>query len=163
MGASGRVERLESAVAELLVRVDGMTEEQLQREPGTDDWSASEVLAHVGEYLAYWARQASEVARRNENGKPFGRTHDDPVRTAAVEEHAHDKLAEARGRIERGLAEAATLLRAIPDGSWSTRSATHARRGEMTIEQIVDQFILEHTDEHLAQAEKALAAKPSGE
>ena len=115
------------------------------------------VLAHVAEYLSYWAAQAAAVASRADGDQPFGRTHDDPARIVAVQRHARDELSEVRPRIERAVREAGSVLRTIPDAQW-TRSGEHPRRGRMTVAQIVDAFMLDHTDEHLAQLESSVAA-----
>lgn len=152
-----RARRLETAVHEILSRADGISEQLVYRDPAPDDWSAMKVLAHVAEFLTYWARQATEVAARTGLVAPFGRTHDDPARIAAVNDHARDRLADVRRRVEGSLAEALTALAEIPESGWA-RTGRHARRGEMSVEQIVDQFMLDHADEHLAQLERSLAA-----
>jgi hypothetical protein len=161
-GADGatQADRLEAAVSELLSRADGLSADLLLRDPGPEDWSAMKVLAHVAEYLGYWSVQAAAVASRATDGEPFGRTHDDPARIVAVQRHAHDALSEVRPRIDRAVREAARVLRTIPEAGWA-RSGTHPRRGVMTVSQIVDAFILEHTDEHLAQLDSSIVAARS--
>jgi hypothetical protein len=113
------------------------------------------VLAHVAEFLPYWAEQALAVAGRDSDGQPFGRTHTDPERLGAVDRHAGDPLPDLASAA-RHAAAAATLAR-IPPARWE-RTGTHARRGEMSVRAIVDAFLVTHLDEHLAQAEEALGA-----
>lgn len=150
---------LEGAVEALARRWEGAAAEPLQRAPTPGEWSATEVLVHVVEYLPYWARVAREVAAREVAGIPFGRTHDDPARIAAVAEHARDPLAAVIPRIRESLRECVALLRTIPPERW-TRSGRHGRRGEMTVEEVIDHFLLRHTEEHAAQAEAAMGARP---
>jgi len=124
--------------------------------PAAESWSAIEALAHAVEFVPYWAAQAAAVAARSDTGdQPFGRTHDDPARIAAVREHANDRYEALAGRLDEVVSSSATTLGAIPRAGW-TRTAVHARRGSMSVEQIVRQFILDHLDEHTAQATAAV-------
>jgi uncharacterized damage-inducible protein DinB len=152
-----RARRLETAVEGLRRRVECLGAEVLYREPAEGEWSAMAALAHVAEILPYWSRQAREVAARDRDNQPFGRTHEDPDRIAAVEQHAHDRLDEVLPRLAAGLEEAAATLRAIPPEGWA-RTARHARRGEMTVEQAVDGFLVAHVEEHVQQIEATLRA-----
>jgi hypothetical protein len=117
-------------------------------------------LVHLAEVLPYWPRQIEDVVSRERDDQPFGRTHEDPDRIAAVERHAHDRLDEVLPRLRDGLTETTTLLRNLPAAAW-TRTARHARRGTLTVEEIVDQFLLDHTEEHLNQIRNLLAANRS--
>ena len=121
-----------------------------------DDWDPIRVLAHVAEFLPYWAAQAHDVAGRPANNEPFGRGLTDPSRNAGIEDHAHDALAPTVVRLRTALEGASALLRTIPDGAWQ-KTGLHPRRGEMTIEQIVDQLICDHLVEHVSQAGALLA------
>ncbi len=113
------------------------------------------ILAHVAEFVPYWADQALTLASGPE-GAAFGRTHDDPQRIAAVTEHATDALDTAIDRVERGLARAATVLAAIPSDGW-TRKGRHSRRGEMSVAEIVESFMLGHLEEHAHQLDAVVA------
>lgn len=147
-----RARRLAVSVERLLERASALPPDELHRGPGGEEWSVMQVLAHTAEYLEYWARQAAAVAARSEDGLPFGRTHDDPARIAAVAEHAGDRIADVAPRIRTALASAMETLRRIPEDGWR-RTGRHERRGLMSVEQIVDAFLLAHAEEHLAQAE----------
>jgi hypothetical protein len=150
-----RARRLEAAAAPLLLRAEQLDEARLYRAPADGEWTPMQILAHVAEMLPYWSQQAREVASRPRDDEPFGRTHADPDRVAAVEQHANDRLADALPRLQAGLAEALSTLRTIPADGWS-RSAHHANRGEMDLEQIVDFFLLEHLEDHARQLDAAV-------
>ena len=122
---------------------------ELRRDPA-DGWSGTRILAHVAEVLPYWARQAAHVAGGEERVVPFGRTHEDRERIAAVERHAGDTKDELLAAIAKGEREAVLALHAISGDRWE-RTGTHARRGEMSVTQIVQQFLLDHLEEHRAQ------------
>ncbi len=152
-----RIGHLDESVRALAATAEGMSQNALYRAPGPDDWSVMKVLAHAVELLPYWAHQASEVASRAERNQPFGRTHDDPDRIAAVEDHGADPLRQMLPKLEASLREAVATLRSIPPDAWS-KTALHARRGEMSVADIVDQFMVQHMDEHVAQARQIAAA-----
>ncbi len=152
-----RAHRLETLVDQMLTACSGMQSAQLHRTPGPELWSVIMILAHLAELLPYWASQACEVASRSENDAPFGRTHDDPDRIAAVETRAGLTLEQVLPSVREALATAAAALRTIPAAGWQ-KTGRHARRGEMTVQQIVDQFLFEHVEEHTQQAEATLLA-----
>lgn len=149
--AEERVRRLEANVSALIAR--NALDDRAHRKNAThEDWDPIRVLAHVAELLPYWAAQAKDVAERRSNGRPFGRIHTDPTRIAAIEDHARDELVPTVARLRSALAGSVALLRTIPDDAW-TKTGTHIRRGEMTIEQIVDQLMCDHLLEHVTQAD----------
>jgi uncharacterized damage-inducible protein DinB len=158
--AESRAQRLETMIGEVIEQVEGLSAETLYREPGPDDWSVTMTLVHLAEVLPYWSRQVQDVVGRERDDQPFGRTHDDPDRIAAVERHAHDRIDEVLPRLRDGLAETTALLRNLPATAWA-RTARHARRGTLTVEEIVDQFLVDHTEEHLTQIRNLLAANRS--
>lgn len=156
-GVEERVRRLEAAVEGLARRVEGLPEEQLYRAPAEDEWTVMETLAHVAEVLPYWSRQAREVAARSENNRPFGRTHEDPDRIAAVARHREDRLADVLPRLRDGLAEATRTMRQLEPSGWQ-KTANHRTRGEMTVARILDDFLLDHVEDHARQIEATLKA-----
>lgn len=110
--------------------------------------------------MPYWAEQARSVAA-SERPIAFGRTHDDPDRIAAVTDHAADALHTAAQRLEGAVAETTRIVRAIPAGGWSRRGR-HSRRGEMTVGEIIDTFVLDHLQEHCRQLDEVLASFGEG-
>lgn len=146
---------------ELLALIEGLDDDTLYWAPEGDDWSLMKILAHTAEFLPYWSRQAADVASRSQNDQPFGRTHEDEMRIAAVEDHAHDRREQVAPRIRQGLDEMSQTLAAIPPEGWQ-RTGRHFRRGEMTVSKLVDDFMVEHAEEHLAQAQKVIARQRSG-
>jgi uncharacterized damage-inducible protein DinB len=157
-----RIARLQNGVKQLLDDVRNLPDEALYRDPPDGEWSVMRNLAHVAEMLPYWAHQAEAIARAP--GEPFGRTHDDPQRIGAIEEHSDDVLEETVTRIEASAAECLEVLRALPPDAWS-KAGEHPSRGTMTVEQMVDAFIVGHVAAHVRQVEEALEAveaNPSG-
>jgi len=156
--AQERIQRLEQSVNRLIDDIERLPADVLYRAPSPGEWPVMSTLAHLAELLPYWAHQAQDIARQP--GKPFGRTHDDPDRIGAVEQHGRDSLDVAVKRIQAGLEECVRLLRALPAEAWAT-AGQHPNRGSMTVEQLVDAFLVKHAEEHAVQIQtsvKSLAA-----
>lgn len=152
-----RISRIQTAVQHLTDTAQTLPSNVLYAEPEPNEWPVMSILAHVVELMPYWAKQALEVSRRSADSQPFGRTHDDPDRIGAVQQHGRDSLDSMLPRVQTACAEAVDLLRQIPQDRW-TRTARHANRGDMSVEQIVDQFLVNHVEEHLTQARAAISA-----
>ena len=152
-----RTSRIQTAVQQLTQTAEALPDKVLYAEPEPNEWPVMSILAHVVELMPYWAKQALEVSRRSQNGQPFGRTHDDPDRIGAVQQHGRDSLDSMLPRVQAACSEAVDLLAQIPPDGWA-RTARHANRGDMTVEQIVDQFLVTHVEDHLAQARAAISA-----
>lgn len=157
MTSNERISRIQAGVDGLIETVESLPSEVLYREPEPGEWPVMSTLAHVVELMPYWAHQGAEVARRARNDQPFGRTHDDADRIGAVTQHGRDSLDSMLPQLRSALDECVSTLRGIPAEGWQ-RTAHHANRGEMSVEMIVDQFLVEHVEEHLRQAESAIAA-----
>ena len=157
MTVTDRISRIETSVQELVDTVEALPQQVLYAEPAPSEWPVMSILAHVVELMPYWARQALDVSRRSADGQPFGRTHDDPDRIGAVQQHGQDSLDSILPRLRTACTEAIDTLQQIPADRW-TRTARHANRGDMTVEQIVDQFLVSHVEEHLTQARQAITA-----
>jgi uncharacterized damage-inducible protein DinB len=152
-----RIERIQASVQRLIETVETLPSEILYREPTPGEWPVMSALAHVVELMPYWAHQARDVSMRPNDGQRFGRTHDDPERIGAIQQHRRDSLDATLPRIRQALDETVRTLRAIPADGWR-RSASHATRGDMSVEMIVDQFLVSHVEEHLNQARQAIRA-----
>ena len=148
-------ERIEAAITALLSRLEGLPSEALYREPSYGEWPAMSTLAHVVEMLPYWAKQCQGIA--NDPGQPFGRTHDDPGRLGAIAAHAADPVEAVRTNLQSSAHEALVILRGIPRAAWE-KAGQHVRRGTMTIDEVVDEFMVRHVESHAAQVDEALRA-----
>src|SRR5256885_9988638 len=120
---------VEELGARILAPVATVPEEALHRE-AEDGWSAAHVLAHVAEFVRYWASQAETVAARERQDLPFGRTHDDPERIAAIEERWREGGERLASGLRSALEQCVATLRGIPEERW--RRARLHPRGTMT-------------------------------
>lgn len=121
-------------------------------DPGAEErWEAGQVWAHLAEFPAYWLSQAQRVIAQPTNAPvPFGRVKTDVGRIDAIERDRHTDPAALLARVRGALAEVIEAARSWDADAWRLRGA-HPTRGEMTVERIVEEFILNHLEEHAAQ------------
>jgi uncharacterized damage-inducible protein DinB len=155
MAAEQRIEQLERSVERLIGEIERVPAEALYRAPMDGEWPVMSLLAHVAEILPYWAHQAEKIARAP--GEPFGRLLDDPDRVGAVAQHSQDAVSTIVPRIRSGLADCLHTLRALPADGWQ-QAGLHPLRGTMTVEQVVDAFLVSHVEDHIAQTATTLKA-----
>jgi len=130
-------------------------------DPGDDErWEAGQVWAHLAEFPGYWLAQAERVvALPTSEPVPFGRVKTDANRIEAIERDRHTDPAALLQRVRASLAKVSDAARNLPAEAW-TRRGMHPTRGEMTVESIVERFIVEHLEEHADQLD-SLARAPS--
>jgi uncharacterized damage-inducible protein DinB len=153
MTAEEYIAPVERTVEQLLIEIEQLPTDVLYREPAPGEWPVMSTLAHLAELLPYWAHEAADIARSP--GKPVGRTHDDPRRLGAIEQHGNDSLADIVPRIRAGLDECKTTLRSIPEEGWNA-VGQHIRRGDVTAAELVKAFVVSHAEEHAAQVHATL-------
>jgi len=129
-------------------------------EPGTEErWEAGQVWAHLAEFPAYWLAQAQRVvALPTYEPVPFGRVKTDAGRIDAIERDRHTDPSALLHRVRSSLAEVSDAARTLPSEAW-TRRGMHPTRGEMTVQQIIERFVVEHLEEHADQLDAL--ARPS--
>jgi len=116
-------------------------------------WDRGQFLAHVAEMLPYWAEQAELVAASG-NGIPFGRVKSDPERIAAIERDRQDDPEALLDRIDQGVGQVLVLLDTYSPADLA-QTGTHQTRGEMSVARIIDEFVIDHLEEHAEQIEQA--------
>ncbi len=130
-------------------------------DPGDEErWEAGQVWAHLAEFPGYWLAQAERVvALPTSEPVPFGRVKTDTNRIEAIERDRHTDPTALLQRVRASLAKVSDAARNLPAEAW-TRRGMHPTRGEMTVESIVEHFIVEHLEEHADQLD-SLARAPS--
>jgi hypothetical protein len=114
-------------------------------------WEAGQVWAHLAEFPAYWLAQARRVAARPTNEPvPFGRVKTDSARIEAIERDRNEPPAALLRRVQESLAEVTDAAHAFSPEDW-TALGIHPTAGEMTVQGIVERFIVEHLEEHADQ------------
>jgi hypothetical protein len=127
-------------------------------DPATGErWDAGQAWAHVAEFVPYWQSEIERVlAGRGIGRVPFGRTTEDPGRVGAIETGRHEPPTEQMARLAGALMFLRRYLARLSEEQWSTRGL-HERRGEMTVAEILDRFVVSHLEEHADQLEKLAA------
>jgi len=149
-----RIARIERGIDSLIARLEGLPDQALYAPPAAGEWPVMSTLAHVVEMLPYWAHQCEQLARVP--GAPFGRGHDDPGRLGAIADHGSDAADVVRAALRTSLAEAVAALRGLPGEAWDA-VGVHPRRGQMTVREVIDAFMVDHVEEHGAQVDAALS------
>jgi DinB superfamily len=143
---------VQQAGEEFAAFVETLSDEQFQRRPAPDEWSAAEITGHVSEVPVTFATHARRVAA--EGGGAVGRPPDDPGRLSAVARLAGRGPQEGAQLVREGVREACEILRSIPPEGWQTKGQS-PRLGEVTMLAFIRDVAVEHVQGHLRQAQEA--------
>jgi hypothetical protein len=114
-------------------------------------WDGGQVWAHLAEFLPYWIQQANDVvAAQSPEPVPFGRVKSDPNRIAAIARDRELPTSANYARLAAGIVELRQFLRALPQNAWQARGL-HPTLGVMSLERIVEEFMVGHLEEHAHQ------------
>jgi hypothetical protein len=119
-------------------------------------WGPGEVLAHLAEMAQYWQGEIERVLDGAPDPVPFGRIATDPVRIGLV---GRDRSLPPRvlyDRIEDALRRFDQRWRTLTSADLARRGL-HPSRGELTVAEMPDRFIVGHLADHVAQIERILA------
>ncbi len=114
-----------------------------------------QTLGHVTEMIPYWLNHCRTLIAATGTPPTFGRTPGSPERLAGV---AHGASADPDALLRQLHAEvraAASVIRQLSPAERGKRGIS-GERGEMTVAQAIESFIVEHAEEHLAQVQTAL-------
>jgi hypothetical protein len=115
------------------------------------DWGPREVLAHVNEMLPYWAVQIRVIlAGDPAQATPFGRVSTNPERLARIEADRELPCGDLLDRIATGLAIVEDILTGLSPEDLKRRGL-HAVRGEMTVGDSAEFFLVTHAADHVEQ------------
>lgn len=116
-------------------------------------WDRGQVWAHVAELVPYWIGQSHAVLAAAADGAPFGRTVADAGRVGAIERDRAREVAELRAELARNVLALRAFVGGLSDTDWE-RSGTHPTLGRMSVEEIVERFLVGHLEEHASQLEE---------
>lgn len=122
-------------------------------------WDRGQVWAHLSEFIPYWIAQAGPVLRGQTSGDPvpFGRTKGDPERIGAIERDRREPVTVLWRDTRADIAMLRAFLGNMEPGQWAIRGL-HPTRGAMTIDELVESFLVGHLEEHADQLEGMTAA-----
>jgi len=146
-GVRRRNAELDSA---LLSAAQAVPAERLHAVPRGDEWSPAHLLAHLGEFPAFFA---AELRRWHANPEAVvGRTHTHPGRLAALgdESVARATLPELVERARPALADLAEALGLLEDSDL-TATTHNVKYGEEPLAAFLDRYVIGHKAAHLEQ------------
>jgi hypothetical protein len=122
-------------------------------------WDRGQVWAHLSEFIPYWIVQAGPVLRGQSSGQPvpFGRTKGDPERIGAIERDRREPVPVLWRDTRADIAMLRAFLGNMEPGQWEIRGL-HPTRGSMTVDELVEHFLVGHLEEHADQLEAMTAA-----
>jgi hypothetical protein len=121
------------------------------------DWGPREVLAHVNEMLAYWTEQLEAVLAGDPAvAVPFGRVATDAGRLARIEADRRRPVAALLDGVAAGLDRVGAFAGTLSPAD-AERRGLHATRGEITVREALDRFLVGHLEEHVEQLRAILA------
>ena len=119
-------------------------------------WGPGEVLSHLAEMVPYWLGEIERVLAGNAEPVPFGRIATNPVRIALVERDRSVPPRELYDRIDGDLQRFDRRWRTLSPADLARRGL-HPSRGELTVAEMPDRFIVGHLADHVRQLEEILA------
>ncbi len=153
---AAQAERFERACEQLSALMqEPRVAEQLRASASKTDWSAMQVMGHVVEMIPFWLRQCDILIAATDAPPAFGRTAENADRLAGVARGAAGDPQEFLRVLNIEVEQAANDIR-LMSASERGKVGIHPKRGEMTVEQIVETFIVAHAEDHLAQVREVL-------
>ena len=159
--ADALIARLDAAEARLAAHAEGTLPSGLtDPDPGGDErWEAGQVWAHLAEFPGFWRMEAQRIVdAASEEPVPFGRMKTDAGRVGAIERDRGVDVHELLLRMRRSLVHLRENAENWPDSAWERRG-THPVRGEMTVHEVIERFVVEHLEEHAGQLDGLAASR----
>ena len=131
---------------ELLAEAEAFDPDRLNEAP-EGEWSAAQVLAHLGEFPCFFA---GELQRwRDDPTTVVGRTHEHPTRLAAVASPT-EALSELMAAMRSAFAELAGTLRTLSDDDLEAKTE-NVKYGPEPLSAFFDRYVIGHKAGHLEQ------------
>ena len=128
--------------------------------PGPESsWGPREVLAHVAEMLPFWLGEIELILDAGGEGEPigFGRLEEDPMRVQVISRDRRYPARELLGRVDVEARRVARRFRALDDSA-AASVGRHVTRGDVSVREIAERFIVNHLEGHVTQLRDILAA-----
>src|SRR5215471_6417615 len=98
-------DELDRLITERLAALDPA---KLYQQPAENEWTIMESLAHIVEFMPYWANEIEKLVAAP--GQKFGHTMQDAGRLRAINEHGSDDLEQLRTALPGSYARLAQVL-----------------------------------------------------
>jgi hypothetical protein len=149
-----RLDSVEARLSAAALR-DAAPDEITGADPDSGErWDRGQVWAHLSEFIPYWIVQAGPVLIGQASGEPvpFGRTKRDPERIGAIERNRREEVSVLWADTSADIARLRGFLGNVKPDQWNLRGL-HPTLGPMTVDQLVEDFLIGHLEEHADQLE----------
>jgi hypothetical protein len=122
-------------------------------------WERGQVWAHLSEFIPYWIAEARPLLQEQPSDGlvPFGRTKRDPERISAIERNRHQPVSVLWADTRTDIAALRVFLAMIGPDQWAI-NGMHPTLGPMTVDELVERFLVGHLEEHADQLEGMVTA-----
>ncbi|HYX50933.1 MAG TPA: DinB family protein, partial [Ktedonobacteraceae bacterium] len=114
---------------------------KLYQSPAEDEWTIMQNLAHVVEFMPYWAGEVEKILA--EPGCAFGRSPDDAARLQGISQHEMDSLSKIKAALPGSYARLDEVLGKLKDSDLEL-TGKHVRYGEKSVGWLIDDLICTH-------------------
>src|SRR5579872_729116 len=159
--ANPRVEAIRQSVqhsyTELNELIDGplakLDSQKLYQVPAENEWTIMQNLAHVAEFMPYWANEVAKLVAHP--GQNFGRVMTDERRLKFISDHEHDTLPQIHDLLPARYAQLEKVLSSLKDSDLEL-TGVHVRYGEKTLDWFIEDFVTKHMSDHVVQLREAM-------
>jgi len=143
---------LRQLIDEQLIHIDAG---KLYQSPAENEWTIMQNLAHIVEFMPYWAGEIEKLAA--EPGSNFGRTPEDLGRLHGISEHEMDSLSRISEALPGSYQRLDEVLGILKDSDLEL-TGKHVRYGEKPLDWFIEEFVTNHLRGHVEQIQMCLEA-----
>jgi uncharacterized damage-inducible protein DinB len=154
--AATAADRLTNTTEEILAEVQQLPAELIYWIPGDDVWTIMDNLCHIREFVPFWTGETLRIVRGS--GEPWGRTHTDTARLAAVTNTALYRLDDVVPDIRDAVRRSADTLRTLSAADLAVEApSTNPRWGVKPASFVVDDLLVSHVAKHQGQIRRNIS------
>jgi hypothetical protein len=118
-----------------------------------DEWTFMQNLAHVMEFMPYWAGEIEKLVA--EPGRNFGRTAQDEGRLRGISEHEKDDLSRTKAALLVSYTRLDEVLGSLKDSDLAL-TGKHPKYGEKSLDWFIKEFVTGHLSGHVEQIKRCV-------
>ena len=154
--ASAAADQLLRTTEEILAEVDRLPAEVIHWVPAEGVWTVMDNLCHIREFVPFWTGETLRIVQGS--AEPWGRTHTDTARLAAVTNTASYGLRDVVTDIRAAVRRSAETLRSLTDEQLASEAASrNPRWGVKPASFVVDELLVHHVAKHQGQIRRNVA------
>jgi uncharacterized damage-inducible protein DinB len=126
---------------------------KLYQPPAENEWTIMQNLAHVVEFMPYWAGEIEKVIAKP--GGEFGRTPEHVGRLQGISEHEMDSLSKIKAALPRSYARLNEVLGRLKESDLEL-TGKHVRYGEKPLDWLIEEVVTNHLNGHVEQIKRCI-------